>query len=230
MYRLFIANKNYSSWSLRPWVLMRELGIGFTEHNVRFEAASNWAKFRDFSPNGQVPCLHDGDTVVWDSLGITLYLADRHEGIWPLDERARSWAACAVTEMHAGFAALRNLCGMNCGLRIELPSLPEDVRRDLTRIDELWREGFDRFGGPFLAGPAFTAADAFFAPIAFRAQTYALPFSDVGQGYIQRLLGLPSMLAWYEDAIAETFRDDLHEVEARATGRITADVRMPAIG
>ena len=229
MYRLFIANKNYSSWSLRPWVLMRERGIPFTEEQVRFTSSDNWGEFRSFSPTGQVPCLHDDASVVWDSLGIALYLAERHEGIWPSDAAARAWAGCAAAEMHAGFAALRNRCTMNCGLRIELTELPDPLRRDIRRLDELWRDGLDRFGGPFLAGADFSAVDAFFAPVAFRIQTYGLELSQPALAYAHRLRGLPAMQDWYKIALADPSREADHERDAMAAGRIVQDLRATAV-
>jgi glutathione S-transferase len=225
MIRLFIANKNYSSWSLRPWVLMRTLLIPFEEVQVLFGSTNNHAAFRRFAPNGAVPCLHDGDTVVWDSLGITEYLAERHPGVWPADPAARTWARCAVAEMHAGFGALRSRCGMNCGLRIALRTMPDDLRRDIARVDELWRDGLDRFGGPYLAGSAFTAADAFFAPVAFRIQTFGLELGEAAMGYAVRLRHLPAMREWYAAALAETAREPGHEAEAHASGTITDDLR-----
>lgn len=227
--RLFIANKNYSSWSLRPWVLMRTLDIPFDAVPVRFGATNNHAAFRRFAPNGAVPCLHDGDAVVWDSLGIVEYLAERHPGVWPAEAAARAWARCATAEMHAGFSALRNRCGMNCGLRIALGSMPDDLARDIARIDELWREGLDRFGGPWLAGPAFTAVDAFYAPVAFRMQSFGLELGDAAMAYAARLRALPAMTEWYQAALAEPDREPGHEAEARASGTITDDLRTIAV-
>ncbi|MCW6507876.1 glutathione S-transferase family protein [Lichenifustis flavocetrariae] len=229
MYRLFIANKNYSSWSLRPWVLMRQRGIPFEEHQVRFGSTDNRALFRSFAPNGTVPCLHDGETAVWDSLGITEYLAERHDGVWPSDPKARAWARCAAAEMHSGFSALRNRCGMNCGLRIALVEMPDDLRRDISRIDEVWSEGLGRFGGPYLAGAAFTAVDSFFAPVAFRIQTFGLQLNGAATAYAERLLALPAMRQWYADALAETFREEGHEREARASGTIVDDLRAAVV-
>ena len=110
MYKLFIANKNYSSWSLRPWALLRGLGIPFQEELHLFDGTSNYRCYRAFSPTGKVPCLHDGDTAVWDSLAIAEYLAERHPGVWPKDPVARTWARCVAAEMHSGFAALRQRC------------------------------------------------------------------------------------------------------------------------
>ena len=225
MYALYIANKNYSSWSLRPWALMRELSIPFDERLVPFEKNGDENAFRKFSPTGQVPCLHDGETVVWNSLGIAEYLAERHEGVWPKDARARAWARCAAAEMHAGFGTLRNICTMNCGIRVRLETQPPALLRDVARINALWNEGLARFGGPFLAGAAFSAVDAFFTPVAFRVQTYGLALDANGAAYVARLLALPSMRSWEAAALAETWRDEEHEIEARTAGTLTADLR-----
>lgn len=231
MYQLYIANKNYSSWSLRPWLLLSELGIAFDERLETFAQGNgtNWQAFRTFSPNGKVPCLHDGESVVWDSLAIAEYVAERHPDVWPSDSGARAWARCAAAEMHSGFAALRNQCGMNCGLRIRLPpDLPPALRNDVARIDELWSEGLARFGGPFLAGSRFGAVDAFYAPVAFRIQTYGLTLGAAATGYAQRLLALPGMRSWYASALQETWRDEAHEQEAQRMGTIWQDLRVPA--
>jgi glutathione S-transferase len=222
---LYIANKNYSSWSLRPWILMRELGISFEEKLVPFEPGSNWGAFRDFSPSGKVPCLVDGDTTVWDSLAITEYLAERHPHAWPRDAKARAFARCAAAEMHSGFSALRTQCTMNCGIRVKLHRVDEALAGDLARVSELWNQGLATFGGPFLAGPDFTAADAFYAPVAFRIQTYSPPMDDGALAYAQRLLALPAMREWYESALAETWRDAGHEAEVRRWGGIVEDLR-----
>lgn len=222
---LYIANKNYSSWSLRPWVLLSELGIPFEERQVAFRPGSNWSSFRSFSPNGRVPCLQDGDTVVWDSLAITEYLAERHPQVWPSDAAARTWARCASAEMHSGFATLRDQCGMNCGIRVRLREIGPALKADITRINELWSEGLARFGGPFLAGNAFTAVDAFFAPVAFRVQTYDIGLDRPAAEYAQRLLALPSMRRWYDAALAETWRDQAHEEETLHFGDVVQDLR-----
>ncbi|MGV3650784.1 MAG: glutathione S-transferase family protein [Devosia sp.] len=225
MYALYIANKNYSSWSLRPWLLMRETGIAFEELLQVFGGGSNYEAFRSFSPSGKVPALVDGDLTVWDSLAIAEYLAEAHEGIWPADRAARAWARSAAAEMHSGFSALRTTCGMNCGLRVKLNAMSDAVAADLRRIDELWREGLAHFGGPFLAGDRFTAVDAFYAPVAFRMQTYGLSVSPEAAAYRDRLLGLPGMRDWYQAALAETWRDAGHEDEIAHWGVVTADHR-----
>jgi glutathione S-transferase len=224
MYDLYIGNKNYSSWSLRPWLLMTERGIPFNEKLMRFEP-DTYGAFRKFSPTGLVPVLHDGDTVIWESLGITEYLAERHDGIWPADAKVRAWARCAAAEMHGGFSSLRARCTMNVGVRIRLDGIPASLQRDIDRLSELWSEGLSRFGGPFLAGSAFTAVDAFFAPVAFRIQTYSLVLDDAPAAYAARLLNLPSMQAWEAAALAETFRDEAHEDELKTMGTLIEDRR-----
>jgi len=225
MSTLYIANKNYSSWSLRPWVLMSELGIPFEEKFVPFGQGSNWQVFRTFSPNGRVPCLQDGDTTVWDSLAIAEYLAERHAGVWPSDDAARTWARCAAAEMHSGFGTLREQCGMNCGIRVRLREVGPVLKAEIARINELWNQGLARFGGPFLAGKAFTAVDAFFAPVVFRVLTYGLPLDGAAADYVKRMLALPSMRRWYEAALAETWRDEAHEEETLRFGDVTEDLR-----
>jgi glutathione S-transferase len=225
MYDLYIGNKNYSSWSLRPWVLMRELNIPFREIVVPFGGSANPDAFRAFSPTGKVPCLVDGSITVWDSLAITEYVAERHAGVWPAEATARAWARSAAAEMHSGFAALRNTCGMNCGLRVRLHSIQPALERELRRLEQLWADGLTRFGGPFLTGTRFCAADAFFAPVAFRIQTYEPPISADARRYAELLLGLASMKQWYAAGLAETWRDPEHEEEVRAAGVWTQDLR-----
>ncbi len=226
MYDLYIANKNYSSWSLRPWVLMRELGIEFREHLLVFGQAAGWEPYRKISPSGKVPCIVDGDTVVWDSLAIAEYLAERHAFVWPADSRARAWARSAAAEMHSSFGELRNRCSMSCGVRVRLREAPAALEQDLARVGALWNDGLRRFGGPFLAGAAFTAADAFFAPVAFRIQTYGLTLDSASAQYALRLLALDSMRDWYAQALRETFRDEPHEAEILQMGSVLEDLRL----
>jgi glutathione S-transferase len=229
VYTLHIANKNYSSWSLRPWVLMTTLGIPFEERLHPFpDDRPSYPEFVLFSPTGLVPVLRDGDLVVWESLGITEYLGDRHSGVWPADPVAKAWARSATAEMHAGFSTLRSVCGMNCGIRVRLAGAPDALQRDIARLEQLWSEGLDRFGGPFLAGNAFSAVDAFFCPVAFRVQTYGLKLSGRAQTYVDRLLDLPAMRAWYDAALKETFREPGHEADAKSAGEWSADSRATA--
>jgi glutathione S-transferase len=228
VYQLYIGNKNYSSWSLRPWLLMVERGIPFDERQVELQEGSSWEAFRTFAPNGKVPCLREGDIVVWDSLAIIEYLAERHTGVWPDDASARAWARCAAAEMHSGFAALRGTCPMNCAIRVRLHGIDAPLQRDLSRLSELWNEGLARFGGPFLAGDAFGAADAFFAPVAWRILSYGLPLDDASLAYAQRLRELPGMQRWYAAALAETARLKDTEDTARRVGTVREDLRAPA--
>jgi glutathione S-transferase len=223
-YELYIGNKNYSSWSLRPWVLMKELDIPFHERLVAFSPTRH-DDYVKFSPSGKVPCLDDHGTIVWDSLAISEYLAERYSRVWPLDPEARAYARCVAAEMHSGFSALRNVCGMSCGIRVELAEITPALAADIARITELWAEGLERFGGPFLGGKRFTAADAFFCPVAFRAQTYGILNTGVAGEYVQRLLALPAMQDWYKAALAETWRWPSSEESAQAAGRWTADLR-----
>ena len=223
MKTLHIGNKNYSSWSLRPWILMTELAIPFKERlhvfGPTFDARGAG------SPANKVPCLIDDGRIVWDSLAIAEYLAEDHPPVWPKDRDARAWARSAAAEMHSGFQALRNDCSMNCGVRVKLHTHSEALAKDVERMAELWNEGLARFGGPFLAGPAFTAADAFFAPVAFRVQSYGLTLPGPAAGYAARLLALRGMKRWYEDALAEPWRDPPHEAEIAQAGRIVEDLR-----
>lgn len=224
-YTLVTANRNYSSWSLRPWVLMKALGIPFDDRIEPF-AAENYAAFREFSPTGQVPALIDGDLTLWDSLGIALYLADRHSGVWPTGEAAKAWAQCAVAEMHSGFSTLRNICTMNVGVRVEIDMPTPALGRDVARLAELWGQGLERFGGPFLAGDAFSLVDAFYAPVAFRVRTYDLDVGPVARRWVDHILQHPAMQEWEAAALAETWREEHHEVELAAAGRIVADYRV----
>ncbi len=229
MYTLHIANKNYSSWSLRPWVLMKTLGIPF-EERVHFFPPDrpSYPDFVKFSPSGLVPVLDDGDTAVWESLAIVEYLAERHPGVWPADPAARAWARSAAAEMHGGFGTLRNRCTMNVGVRVKLHEKGDNLARDVARVAGLWATGLERFGGPFLAGQNFSAVDAMFAPVAFRAQTYGILTDAVSSRYVERLLALPAMREWEGAALRETERERSHEEDLEATGTVTADLRAGA--
>lgn len=225
MYTLHIANKNYSSWSLRPWLALTELNIPFKEVLQPFKDEGSYANFKSFSPTGLVPCLVDGEQTVWESLAIIEYIAEAHPELWPAERSARAWARSAASEMHAGFSALRNECPMTVGLRIQLHNVSDGLRDNLARLDELWRDGLDRFGGPFLAGSEFTAVDAFYAPVAFRIQTYNLPVTEAVRSYANHLLTLPGMQTWQRQALAETWREAPHEHEIEAIGMWLEDRR-----
>ena len=235
-YTLFIANKNYSSWSMRPWILMRAFDIPFEEKIFKFEQTEVQAAFSDFSPTGKVPCLHDlsiGDKglAIWDSLSIIEYLAEREsgKGVWPAEVAARAFARCACAEIHSGFSAIRNELGMNVGVRVDIGEPSKALKRDLERLDALWTEGLTKFGGPWLAGDKFSAADAFYAPVATRLQTYGIKLSEPSMAYAKRLLELPASKEWIEAGIQETWRDEGHDKETLGGGRkLLADYRKAA--
>lgn len=223
-YTLITANRNYSSWSLRPWVLMKALGIPFEDQLEPFTKPDNYEDFRQFSPTGQVPLLIDGARKIPDSLGIALYLAERHTGVWPDVEDARIFAQGAVCEMHGGFGHLRNDCTMNVGVRVTPKPMSEGLKRNVERVREILETGLARFGGPWLAGAKFTAADAFYAPVAFRIRTYGLDVGN-GQAWVDQVLAHPAMLDWEAQALAEDWREVGHEEELAAAGLVTADYR-----
>lgn len=225
MSTLYIGNKNYSSWSLRPWLLMRELAVPFEERLLFFGDAPRWQEYRRLVPAGKVPSLIDGAITVWDSLAIVEYLAERHPTVWPAGAAARAWARCAAAEMHSGFNELRSRCSMSCGVRMRLTAVSPGLERDLARLAELWIEGLDRFGGPYLAGPSFSAVDAFFAPVAFRVQTYGLALGAAASAYVTRLLALDGMRDWYAAALRETVRDLPHERDIMGCGTLLEDLR-----
>ncbi|MEZ5629832.1 MAG: glutathione S-transferase family protein [Burkholderiaceae bacterium] len=213
MLKLYIGNKNYSSWSMRPWVLMKQAGIPFEEVKLRFDSFSGDSQFKQrlgkVSPAGKVPVLTDGELVVWDTLAIAEYLAEKFPELhlWPRETPARARARSVCAEMHSGFSALRNLCGMN----IEA-SLPEagailwrdhaELRGEVARIVEMWQELLAMHGGPMLFG-GFSVADAFYAPVVMRLRTYALPVPADIAAYLQRVCELPGVAAWISDALAE---------------------------
>lgn len=224
---LFIGNKRYSSWSMRPWVLMKALNIPFTEELHVFAAGVRQPAFKTFSPSGKVPTLHHGDAVIWDSLAIVEYLAEDHPLVWPSDRKARAWARCAAAEMHSGFPAIRDQCSMNVALRIELGAPDAELQRDLDRVDHLWTEGLSRFGGPWLAGEGFSAVDAFFAPVASRLLTYGVELSSApAREYARRLLEHPAVAQWIEEGIKETAREPMHEEDCVRGRKVVKDISV----
>lgn len=224
-YTLITANRNYSSWSLRPWMLMKALDIPFTDQIIYFEE-DNFDRFREFAPNGQVPCLKDDGRTIWDSLAIMEYLAERHTGCWPEDEAARVWARCASAEMHGGFGPLRDLCTMNVGVRATLNKIEAPLQRNIDRIGELFAQGLDEFGGPWLAGKDFTIADAMFAPVAYRVRTYGLDIGATGQAWVDHIIAHSAMQDWERQALAEPQREIGHEEELQVAATVTADFRV----
>ena len=211
--QLYIGNKNYSSWSMRPWVLMRQAGIAFDEVMLRFDSFSASSRFKTevarVSPAGRVPVLVDDGLAVWDTLAIAEYLAERfpERALWPADRAQRARARSVCAEMHAGFGALRSHCPMNIEAR--LPEVGErvlreqaPVRADLDRLVDLWGDALAASDGPMLFG-GFGIADAYFAPVAMRIETYALPVPAEIGAWLARLRALPGVAAWITDALAE---------------------------
>lgn len=213
MRKLYVGNKNYSSWSMRPWVLMKQAGIAFEEVMVRFDSFDDSSQFKStigaVNPAAKVPVLVDGDLVVWDTLAIAEYLAETfpEKQLWPQGaaDRARARSVCA--EMHSGFGGLRGHCGMN--IEASLPEIGAQllreqpaVRSDLERIVQMWSGLLDAHGGPMLFGE-FTIADSYFAPIGTRIKTYGLPVPAQITAYIERVQALPGVKAWIDDALAE---------------------------
>ena len=229
MYTLHIANKNYSSWSLRPWILLRQLDIVFHEklHPFQADIQRQREHFLAFSPSAKVPALQDELTTVWDSLAIAEYLAEKHVGVWPEDQLARAWARCAASEMHSGFSQLRERCAMNCAVRARLKTQPAQLQADIQRVNTLFNEGLSRFGGPFLGGSSFTAVDAMFAPVIFRIQTYGLTMQGAAGDYVSRMLALPAMQQWYAQALQERDTDEAHEEDVARYSDIIRDERQP---
>ncbi len=207
--KLIIGNKNYSSWSLRPWLLMRVLGLPFEELLVPLYAPGAKAILLTHTPSGKVPALHDGTRVIWDSLAITEYLAERfpHAGVWPADPEARAMARCVAAEMHSGFTALRSQMPMNCRGQHPGKGHTPEVLADIARITALWSDCRSRFGGggAFLFG-AFSAADAFYAPVVSRFLTYGVSLPPDCRAYAEAVRALPAMQDWYQAGIAETER------------------------
>lgn len=206
---LVIANKNYSSWSLRPWLALKRIGAPFSEVRIALDQPDTRARILEHSPGGKVPVLHDGDVTVWDSLAILEYLAERfpEAGLWPGAPQARAVARAVSAEMHAGFTALRQGLPMNCRRREPLAITDETLRADIARIDAMWTDCRRRFGahGPFLFG-SFTNADAMYAPVVTRFASYQVAVSETAQAYMDTILEMPEMRAWYADAEAEVER------------------------
>ena len=213
MLKLYIGNKNYSSWSMRPWVLLKQAGIPFEEVMVRFDSFDANSAFKNtvvkVTPTGRVPVLTEGEFEIWDTLAIAEYVAERFPqlNLWPRDTQARARARSICAEMHAGFGALRGNCPMN--IEASLPEIGRliwrdkpAVRVDVARIVQMWSELLQQFGGPLLFGN-FSIADAYFAPVCMRLKTYALPLPQNILGYVHRVTQLPGVKAWIDDALAE---------------------------
>lgn len=211
---LYIGNKAYSSWSLRPWMVLRHFAIPFADETIQLDQPTTAAAIGQHSPTGRVPTLVADDTVVWESLAIIEYVAERFpdKPIWPTDAAARATARALAAEMHAGFTRLRQVCPTNFRRPRRAIAIPDDVRRDVDRIEAAWADARARWGqgGPFLFG-AFTAADAMFAPVVNRFDTYAIPVRPETQAYMDAVQALPAWQAWIEGAHAEPWRIERYD-------------------
>jgi glutathione S-transferase len=217
---LVIANKLYSSWSMRPWLVMRAAGIAFEETVIPLRQADTKERILEFSPTGLVPVLIDGDAVVWESIAIISYLADRFpdKAIFPVGSNAaRAHAKAISVEMHSGFKALRQACPMNLGKRFAPPAIDEALGADLARLEDLWRDTRARFGGdgPYLFG-SFSAADAMYAPVVTRLDTYQLPVAEDTRAYMDTVLADPVFREWKRQALAEPWTIEAYEEGHRA--------------
>ncbi len=216
--KLIIGNKNYSSWSLRPWLVLTHFGIEFEEEMALLNGEGWKAHLNDISPTGTVPVLIDGDLALAESLAIIEYLADKfpQKSIWPADLTARARARSMACEMHAGYSGLRNAAPMN--LRASYPGRidPAAIAPDKARIETVWAEALERSGGPFLFG-SFGAADAMFAPVATRFETYHIEVSETSLAYMAALSDLPAMAAWRTEALKESWVVGMDEIDRMET-------------
>jgi glutathione S-transferase len=212
--KLIIANKAYSSWSLRPWILLAHFHIPFEEIQIPMNAPETRARMLEHSPTGRVPALRDGAVEVWESLAIIEYIAEKYseKAIWPRAKAARAHARSLASEMHAGFSALRNHCPTQFLRPVHRRDLTADVEADVKRIEAAWAQARKAFGkaGPFLFG-RFSAADAMFAPVVNRFHTYDIPVSTATRAYMDAIRNLPAWKAWIADAEGEPWRIPYYE-------------------
>lgn len=199
MYQLYV-NPPKSSWSLRPWILLKVLNIPFEQKIVRYldDLTKQREQFKAFSPTSKIPVLYMEKHVIWDSLAIVEFIAEDYSQVWAEDKFARAWSRSACAEMHSGFEQLRTICNFDPLNRIQLEHIPPELEKELQRLDELWQEGLTQFQGKYLAGNQFTAVDAFFVPVALRIETYGLHhyFSESSLTYQKYLLMLPELKEW----------------------------------
>lgn len=201
---LYVGNKNYSSWSFRPWIALEAAGVPFTGRVIPFDFAAGNPQFRDLSPTGKVPVLHHGAVRVWESLAIIEYVAELfpEKGLWPQDAAARAEARAISMEMLSGFRAIRNACPMNIRRKPGAIDLPDGVMDDVARIETIWKDALARSGGPFLFG-TFSAADAMYAPVVNRFEAYCLTTDETVLAYMARMKAHPAWQKWQAAAQAE---------------------------
>ncbi|WP_409562922.1 glutathione S-transferase family protein [Hyphomicrobium sp. MC8b] len=206
MLKLVIGNKLYSSWSLRPWLVLSHFDIPFEEEIIPLRTPESRGRMLEFSPSGKVPALIDGDVTVWESLAIIEYVAEKFPefAIWPQNGNARAHARAVSNEMHSGFQALRQACPMHLGARFATPQITEPLQAAIDRVEDIWSEARNRFGGgqPFLYG-AFSAADAMYAPVVTRFDSYQIPVREATRTYMDAVLAHLSFAAWRDAALAE---------------------------
>ncbi|HEY8194122.1 MAG TPA: glutathione S-transferase family protein [Hyphomicrobium sp.] len=206
MLKLVIANKLYSSWSLRPWSLLKAFDIPFEEIVIPLRRPDSKSRLLEYSPSGKVPALIDGDVTVWESMAIVEYLAEAYpdRAIWPRDLEARARARSISNEMHGGFQPLRQACAMHLGARFATPPLTEALKANIDRVEDIWSLTRNRFGhgGPYLFG-AFSAADAMYLPIVTRFETYQIPVREASHAYMDTMLAHPVFLDWRAAALKE---------------------------
>jgi glutathione S-transferase len=213
MLKIVVGNKKYSSWSLRPWLVLKHAGVPFEETVVALDMPDTDANIRKFSPSGRVPALIDGDLTVWDSLAICEYLNEKfpEKRLWPQDRAQRAFARCVCAEMHSGFANLRNDCSMKIVQQYPYKPLRAETQKDVDRIVELWTGCLKKSGGPFLFGKEPCIADAYFAPVVSRFRTYSIPVPGPVKAYCDTVWAWPALQAWVADAQRETLRAKDHE-------------------
>ena len=213
MLKMVVGNKKYSSWSLRPWLVLKHAGVAFEEVVVPLDLPETAQNIRKYSPSGRVPALIDGDLTVWDSLAIAEYLHEKfpQKGLWPKDAARRARARSIAAEMHSGFANLRNDCSMKIVQQYPYKTLRPETQADVDRIVSIWEECLKESGGPFLFGKEPCIADAFYAPVVSRLRTYSIPVKGAAKAYCDTVWAWPALQAWVADAQRETLRARLHE-------------------
>jgi len=214
---LVIGNKNYSSWSMRPWIAMKAAGIPFEEVLIPLYLEGSAEKILKYSPAGKVPILHDGDLKIWDSLSILEYLAEKFpdKGLWPKDAAARALARSVSAEMHSGFQPLRQHCTMNLWLPVKPRPMPDEVYANMKRIETIWADCRSQYGrgGPFLFGERFGNADAMYAPVVARFNNYGLPVGPATRAYMDAVMATPAWKEWESAGMKETWVMQNNEVD-----------------
>jgi len=213
MLKIVVGNKKYSSWSLRPWLVLKHAGLPFEEIVVPLDMPDTAENIRKYSPSGRVPALIDGDLTVWDSLAISEYLNEKFpdKALWPKDPAQRARARSVAAEMHSGFANLRTDCSMKIVQQVPHKELRPETQAEVGRIVSIWEDCLKRSGGPFLFGKQPCIADAFYAPVVSRFRTYSIPVSGAAKAYCDTVWAWPALQAWVADAQRETLRAKFHE-------------------